>query len=90
VKLGLPRSNRVALIERDHDHLEVEDKAAAPLPLYRQAELLGISRSSLYYRPVGPSQREIALKNRIDEIYTQYPFYGYRRIHQQLLRDGLP
>jgi putative transposase len=58
------------------------------LPLYRQAKLLGISRSSLYYRPVVPSQREIALKNRIDEIYTQYPFYGYRRIHQQLLRDG--
>jgi putative transposase len=88
VKLGLPRSNRVALLERDHDHLEVEDKAAVVLPLYRQAKLLGISRSSLYYRPVVPSQREIALKNRIDEIYTQYPFYGYRRIHQQLLRDG--
>ena len=84
----MPRSNRVALIERNHDHLEVEDKAAVVLPLYRQAELLSLSRSSLYYRPVGPSQREIALKNRIDEIYTQYPFYGYRRIHQQLLRDG--
>jgi putative transposase len=49
---------------------------------------LGISRSSLYYQPVEPSQREITLKRHIDEIYTQFPFYGYRRIHQQLLRDG--
>lgn len=78
----------MALLERERDHLKVEDKAAIALPLYRQAALLGISRSSLYYRPANPSQREIALKHKIDEIYTQYPFYGYRRIHQQLLRDG--
>lgn len=76
----------MALVERDrnHDHLEAE----GPLPLSRQAELLGISRSSLYYHPVEPSQREITLKKRIDEVFTQYPFYGYRRIHQQLLREG--
>lgn len=78
----------MALIERDRDHDRLEVKAEGSLPLSRQAELLSISRSSLYYRPVEPSQREITLKNRIDEIYTQYPFYGYRRIHQQLLRDG--
>jgi putative transposase len=80
----------VALIEHEHDqdHDRLEAEAERLLPLSRQAELLSISRSSLYYRPVAPSQREITLKNRIDEIYTQYPFYGYRRIHQQLLRDG--
>jgi putative transposase len=47
-----------------------------------------MSRSSLYYQPRPPSAEEIALKHRIDEIYTQYPFYGSRRIREQLHRDG--
>lgn len=50
------------------------------LSLRLQAELLDLSRSSLYYQPVGPSQKEIAIKHRIDEIYTAHPFYGSRRI----------
>lgn len=45
-----------------------------------QAELLGISYSSLLYEPVPPSVRERALKRRIDEIYTACPFYGSRNI----------
>ena len=52
-----------------------------------QAELLGLSRASLYYRPVPPSPAEIALKHRIDEIYTAYPFYGSRRITVELRRE---
>jgi putative transposase len=47
-----------------------------------------VSRSSLYYQPVPPRAEEIALKHRIDEIYTKYPFYGSRRIREQLCRDG--
>lgn len=58
------------------------------LPLTAQTQLLGISRSSLYYRPRQPSAEEVALKHRIDAIYTQYPFYGSRRITAQLQRDG--
>jgi putative transposase len=50
------------------------------LSLKTQAELLGVSRSSLYYRPMPPSLEEVALKHRIDEIYTRWPFYGSRRI----------
>jgi putative transposase len=53
-----------------------------------QADLLGISRSSLYYQPRPPSAEEVALKHRIDAIYTQYPFYGSRRITAQLRREG--
>ncbi len=56
------------------------DHAAGALPLITQAELLSLSRSSLYYQPAPPSAEEIAIKHRIDEIYTQYPFYGSRRI----------
>jgi putative transposase len=50
------------------------------LSLKAQAELLGLSRSSLYYRPLPPSPEEVAIKHRIDEIYTRWPFYGSRRI----------
>jgi putative transposase len=59
------------------------------LPLSVQAELLSLSRSSLYYQPVPPSAEEVALKHRIDEIYTAYPFFGSRRITVQLRREGL-
>jgi hypothetical protein len=58
------------------------------IPLAVQAELLGVSRSSLYYRPRPPSAEEVALKHRIDAIYTEYPFYGSRRITAQLRREG--
>lgn len=57
------------------------------MPLLAQAEILGLSRSSFYYEPVGPSALEIATKHRIDEIYTQYPFYGSRRITAVLRRE---
>ena len=49
--------------------------APAELPLRVQAELLSLSRSSLYYRPVLPSPQEVAIKHRIDEIYTACLLY---------------
>lgn len=58
------------MLEKDHPEL----------PLRVQAELLGISYSSLFYRPVPPSERELAIKRRIDELYTACPFYGSRKI----------
>lgn len=65
----------------------VERKATA-LPLTVQTQLLGISRSSLYYRPRQPAAEEVALKHRIDAISTQYPFSGSRRLTAQLQREG--
>lgn len=38
---------------------------------------------------MGPSPEEIAIKHRIDEIYTEHPYYGSRRITAQLRREGL-
>lgn len=58
------------------------------LPLTVQAELLSVSRASLYYQPVQPSAEEVAIKHRIDEIYTEFPFYGSRRVTVQLRREG--
>ena len=65
------------------------ERDASELSLANQAELLGLSRSSLYYEPVGPSEREISIKRRIDEIYTQHPIYGSRRMTVVLGREGL-
>jgi putative transposase len=62
--------------------------AGEELPVRAQAELLGVNRTGLYYKPVGPSAAEIALKHRIDEIYTERPFYGSRRIAADLRREG--
>jgi putative transposase len=56
--------------------------------LTTQAALLSLNRSSLYDRPVGPDAEEIALKHRIDEIYTDRPFYGSRRMTAQLNHEG--
>jgi hypothetical protein len=46
-------------------------------------------KSLLYYQPVPPSPAEVALKHRIDEIYTAHPYYGYRKITAQLQREGM-
>ncbi len=65
------------------------ERGSSELPLTQQAELLSVSRSSLYYQPREPSAEEIAIKHRIDEIYTQCPFYGSRKIAEQLRREGV-
>jgi len=59
------------------------------LSLKAQAGLLGLSRSSLYYRRLPPSPEEVAIKHRIDEIYTCWPFYGSRRITVVLNREEI-
>ncbi len=58
------------------------ERAEAEAPLTVQADLLGVSRVSLSYHPAAPSPEVVALKHRIDEIYTAYPFsfYGSRRV----------
>jgi putative transposase len=64
------------------------ESAHPELPLGVQAALLGLSRASLYYRPKAPSAEEIALKHRIDELYTAHPYYGSRRITAVLRQEG--
>jgi putative transposase len=54
----------------------------------RQAELLGLNRTSLYYQPRPVSEKELRLKHRIDEIHTEMPYYGSRKIAAQLLHEG--
>jgi putative transposase len=67
--------------------LALIERRDTDLTLKTQAELLSLNRSGLYYEPVAPSAEEVAIKHRIDEIYTQYPFYGSRRITAVLNRE---
>lgn len=50
----------------------------------RQCELLGLARSSCYYQVQGESEENLALMRSIDEIYTRWPFYGSRRLADEL------
>ena len=59
------------------------------MSLSRQCTLLGLSRSALYYTPVGESAANLALMRRIDELYLQYPFYGARQMVRHLAREGV-
>ena len=66
------------MIDRSHD-----------LPLMRQAELLRLSRSSLYYevRPVPAA--ELAIMRRIDALHLDYPFAGSRMLRDLLRGEGI-
>ena len=56
-------------------------------PMVVQAKLLGIGRSSIYFRPQGLSSRDQELMKAIDELYTAYPFYGSRKLAKELGRQ---
>jgi putative transposase len=58
------------------------------LSVKRQAELLDVSRASVYYRPRPASARDLRLMRRIDELHLEAPFYGARKIAAQLNREG--
>lgn len=63
------------------------NKKDKKLSISRQADLLSINRTSLYYKPVLISDEELRIKYLIDEIYTSHPEYGYRRMTKVLNRD---
>jgi len=65
------------------------DRADNTLPLRTQTDLLSLNRTRLYYVPTAPSPEELALKRRIDEVYTRWPFYGVRRITAYLRQEGV-
>ena len=64
--------------------------AAHELPKTRRCELLDVARSTAYYRPEPISQADLTLMRLIDEIHLQYPFYGSRRIRDELQVRGHP
>jgi putative transposase len=66
------------MIERGHE-----------LPMIRQAKLLKLSRSSVYYRPRPVSLADLAMMRRIDELHLDYPFAGSRMLRDLLRGEGI-
>ena len=66
------------MIDRGHD-----------LPLIRQADLLGLSRGSLYYQPRAVPAADLAVMRRIDELHLDYPFAGSRMLRDLLRGEGI-
>lgn len=58
------------------------------ISIRRQCELLQVSRSSVYYEPVGTSPEQLAVMRRIDELHLKYPFYGSRKLARCLRGEG--
>lgn len=65
------------MIDRDHE-----------LPVTRQAQLLNISRGTVYYQPKPISARDQMLMNRIDRLHLELPFAGARMLRDLLRQEG--
>ena len=66
------------MIDRSHE-----------LPLTRQAALLRLSRSSLYYEPQPVPEAELTIMRRIDALHLDYPFAGSRMLRDLLRGEGV-
>jgi hypothetical protein len=62
---------------------------AHDLPIKQQAEVLGISRSSVYYQARPVSESDLWLMRQIDELHLNYPFAGSRMLRDLLGHQGL-
>jgi putative transposase len=65
------------MIDAEHD-----------LPITRQAQLLELSRASVYYLPRATPTAELALMRRIDELHLNHPFAGSRMLRDLLGQEG--
>ncbi len=72
--------DRRALLDRDHAGLSVR----------RQCRLLGLARSGVYRKRRAANDNDLGLMRRIDELFTQFPFLGSRRLALMLGEQGLP
>src|SRR4030081_3331719 len=70
-------AERKAMIDRDHD-----------LPITKQAEVLRISRGSVYYLPRPVSAGDLALMRRLDQLHLEFPFAGSRMLRGLVAAEG--
>jgi putative transposase len=75
---ALSRAERHPMIDRLNKHLS----------LTRQCQLLGLSRSSLYYQPAPDNTEDLALMALIDRQFLETPYYGSRKMTAWLRREG--
>jgi putative transposase len=62
------------IIEPGHEQLSIE----------KQCGLVGMSRSSYYYKPKGESQENLAIMLAMDKQYIDTPFYGVEKMREHL------
>jgi len=67
------------MISRDHR-----------LPIRDQCQLLGLPRSSFYYREQPMSAEDLELMLTIDMVHLEFPFFGSRKIQNALIKKGFP
>src|SRR6201747_269985 len=65
------------MIDREHD-----------LPITKQAEVLQISRGSVYYLPRPVSLADLAIMRRLDQLHLEFPFAGSRMLRGLLAAEG--
>src|SRR5260370_8748235 len=65
------------MIDREHD-----------LSITRQAEVLQISRSSVYYLPRLVPDADLAIMQRLDRLHLEFPFAGSRMLRGLLASEG--
>ena len=58
------------------------------LSIKKQCNLLGLNRSSYYTKSIGLRPHELQILNRMDEIFTDHPYYGNRRMMHVLRAEG--
>ena len=58
------------------------------LPIARRCELLSIPRSTAYYKSTADPSRDEVLMRAMDEIHLRLPFYGSRRLCDELVEEG--
>lgn len=63
--------------------------ALSQIPVKKQCELLSISNSGYYYKPVEINPYNLDIMKLIDEQYTKTPFYGVERMTAFIIRKGL-
>lgn len=68
------------MVEREHEEV----------PMRTQTRLLTLNTALTYYKASEPSDEEVRLKHRIDEIYTGFPVYGVGKSRKNSgLRAGI-
>ena len=65
------------------------DRDCSNLSIARQCDLLLINKSTYYYKPKGLTQRDLEIMKIIDEIYTEHPYFGARRMSKHLVPFGI-
>ena len=76
---SLTHEQKISLIEKNNQNIALK----------RQCQLLGVSRASWYYQPAPSGEEDKKIMDLIDVIYTQFPFYGSRKIKEELNRTYL-